>query len=203
MFKLFDQEGGFWTLVNFIGDIFLLSLCWLVCSLPIVTAGAATTALYDATVHSFRFKEGGTFARFFRTFKNEFRLATLSWLMWLVIWATCFYMLSFAAGIDSMYLTVGLVIMLLPTGISCWVFPILSRFTYDFSSLNKTALAFAGTHIIATLIIALSTLVAVYLCAWLWLPALFLPALLMLFWSLFMEKTFIKYMKSDDDKTVE
>jgi len=200
---LFNPESNFWKPFGYLVDIFLLSLCWLICSIPVITIGAASTALYDATIHTIRFKEGGTYARFFRTFKNEFKLSTLSWLMWMVIWATGFYVLRFAAGINSLFLMAGLVLMLLPTGMMCWVFPILSRFTYDFSSLNKTAVAFAGIHIVSTLVVALSTVITVYFCVWLWLPALFMPALLMLFWSIFMEKTFKKYMPAENEEALE
>ena len=195
----FNPESRFWRPFSYFLDIFLLSICWLLCSVPVFTVGAATTALYDAVVHTIRFGEGGTYARFFRTFRREFVLSTLSWLLWAAIWAGCFFLLRTAAQLSSMLLMAGLVLMLLPTGIICWVFPILSRFTHSFASLNKTAVAFAGLHILTTLVIALSTAAAIYLCAWLWLPTLFMPALLVLFWSVFIERVFRKYMPEDDE----
>ena len=200
MRRLLNFWSNLGNLFEYMMDIVLLSLCWLLCSIPLFTVGAATTALYDATIHTFRFGEGGTYARFFGTFKREFKLATLSWLMWMVIWATGFYILRFAAGINPMFLLAGLILMLLPTGMMCWVFPVLSRFTYNFPSLNKTAVAFAGIRILSSVLIAVSTVMTVYICAWLWLPALFMPALLMLFWSIFMEKTFMQYMPGENEE---
>jgi len=195
MEDFFGPESGLMKTLNYIADIFLLSVCWLIFSLPIITMGAATTALYDAAVHTFRFKEGGTYARFFRTFKREFKLATLSWLLWAVIWATFYYalgMLSNLGGEENVLGMACLLLMLLPTGTLCWVFPVLSRFTFDFKNLNKAALALAGVNALSTVIIGAVTALSFYLCVVLWAPALFLPTLLMLFWSLFMERGFKK-----------
>ena len=52
-------------------DILALSVLWLLCSIPVLTLGAATTALYDSVVRCIRYKMPRPYERFFRTFKNE------------------------------------------------------------------------------------------------------------------------------------
>jgi len=204
MAKLFDPESGAGNLIGMICDIFLLSICWLLCSVPIFTIGAASTALYDAVVHGFRFKEGGIYARFFRTFRREFGLSTLCWLMWLALIALSLYaymtlIVGFGeSGMTLVFTALGLAAILIPLGISCWVFPVLSRFTYNFGGLNKAAAAVAGVNILYTLIIIASLILAIVLCLWLWLPILFMPALLNLFWSVFMEKGFTMLMPEEE-----
>ncbi len=52
--SIFNPENKFWQTLDHLADLLILSLLWLLCSLPLVTAGAATTALYDAAAHCLR-----------------------------------------------------------------------------------------------------------------------------------------------------
>ena len=47
--KLFDPTALFWRWMSTLADVLLLSLLWFFTSLPLLTLGAATTALYDAS----------------------------------------------------------------------------------------------------------------------------------------------------------
>ena len=58
-----------------------LNLLWFLCSIPIVTAGASTTALYYATLKLARGEEGDVTRMFFRSFRENFRQATGMWLI--------------------------------------------------------------------------------------------------------------------------
>ena len=80
--SIFRPEGPIWNICNAITDTLQLSCLWCLCSLPLVTMGAATTALYDAAVHGIRCQEGGTYRRFFRTFKAEFKTSLPVTLVW-------------------------------------------------------------------------------------------------------------------------
>ena len=60
-----------------------LNLLWLVCSIPIVTVGASTSALYYVTLKLVRDEEENVTAMFFRAFRENFRQATVLWLIML------------------------------------------------------------------------------------------------------------------------
>lgn len=60
-----------------------LNLLWGVCSLPIVTVGAATAALYDVTLRMARGDEPSVTRQFFKAFRENFRQATILWLVML------------------------------------------------------------------------------------------------------------------------
>lgn len=63
-----------------------LGMVWLVCSLPVFTIGASTTALYAVTIKLVRDTEGTSPVRqFFRAFRQNFRQATVLWLMLLAV----------------------------------------------------------------------------------------------------------------------
>lgn len=58
-----------------------LNLLWLVCSIPIVTIGASTTALYYVMLKVVRNEESNVTSMFFRAFKENFKQATVLWLI--------------------------------------------------------------------------------------------------------------------------
>ena len=51
MAGFFSPDNWYWKPFSYVGDAVLLSGVWLITSLPIFTAGAATTALYDCVAH--------------------------------------------------------------------------------------------------------------------------------------------------------
>ena len=57
-----------------------LNLLWFLCSIPIVTLGASTTALYYVACKIAKNEEGAVGQQFFRAFRDNFRQATVIWL---------------------------------------------------------------------------------------------------------------------------
>ena len=198
MSRLFSPDGLLWKILNSLTDIFAFSLIWLFCCLPIVTIGPATTALYDAVTHGIRYQETGPYRRFFRTFKADLKISIPTSLFWTAIIALGFLSLSYLQALGETNRAAAIassayyIIMLLPIGCTCWVFPILSRFTYGFKDLNMTALRLAIAYLPQTVVLVLSTIEMVQLCVNFIFPSFFLPACLMLLWSLFTEPVFTK-----------
>lgn len=70
---------------NLVFDLVIMHLIWIICSLPIFTIGASTTALYYAFMKRTRRDEGYIWKNFFYSFKTNFRQATIIWLVLLAI----------------------------------------------------------------------------------------------------------------------
>ena len=79
--KFFSYESKFSQLLLKLCYACYLNLLWFVCSLPIVTIGASTTALYYASLKIVRGEESYAGRMFFRSFKENFRQATQLWLI--------------------------------------------------------------------------------------------------------------------------
>jgi len=77
---IFDYDSPVMQALTTIGDCICLSVLWIVFSLPVVTIGASTTALYAAAYHSIRRREGGLWRSFWEAFRENFRRSTLLWL---------------------------------------------------------------------------------------------------------------------------
>ena len=56
---IFSYDNKFFQTLNLILDVVALSLIWTISSLPIITIGASTTALYHTVDKVFRREEGG------------------------------------------------------------------------------------------------------------------------------------------------
>ena len=190
----------FWRWMAKLADVLVLSLLWLLCSVPIVTVGAATAALYDAAARCVRGGENGPWGRFLRTFRAELSTAIPAALacglpLLLFFWIFRWLRLAAQAGVPGMEVLSAayLVVLILPVGTFCWMFPLLSRFTFRPLGLLWTAFPLALAHLPSTVMVVLLTVAVVAVSLWLVVPIFFAPCLLILLWSLFMEPVFRRH----------
>ena len=78
---LFNIENPVMQLIIKIFDCMCLSVLWLVCCLPIFTAGAATAALYATVYRYIRKEEGQLLRTWFGAIRENWKRATLVWLV--------------------------------------------------------------------------------------------------------------------------
>lgn len=71
--KLFSVDGGIYKFMTSLFTIFKVNMLWLLCSLPIVTIGAATIAAYDVTLKMVDDEEGYVARQFFKAFKANLK----------------------------------------------------------------------------------------------------------------------------------
>ncbi len=68
--KLFDNEGPVIVTLEKCGQLILLSVLWLLGTVPLVTACASTAALYETVLRTVRGPEGNTARVFWTSFKR-------------------------------------------------------------------------------------------------------------------------------------
>ncbi len=91
MRTLLDIDNPVIRFIIKIFDCMVLSVLWTVFSLPIITMGASSTALYAAIYHHIRKEEGYLWSSFWKAFKENFKRSTLSWLPLLAMMAFLIY----------------------------------------------------------------------------------------------------------------
>ena len=79
--KFFSYESKFSQLLLKLCYACYLNLLWFLCSIPLFTVGASTTALYYSCLKIIRDEESHVAATFFRAFRQNFRQATQIWLI--------------------------------------------------------------------------------------------------------------------------
>lgn len=82
--RIFDVDNVVFRAIDTIGKIFILNLLWVICSLPIFTIGASTTALIYASM-KLHHREGYVTSNFFKSFKENFKQSTIIFLIFLAI----------------------------------------------------------------------------------------------------------------------
>lgn len=201
--SIFDPDRLVWHGISVGMDLVYASVLWLVCSIPVVTIGAASTALYDTVAHCIRRREASMLARFFGTFRAEFKTATLSWLMWLAGIALCallaVYLLANGDGARGFIFRINLVVsVVVVVGSLVWVFPVLSRFTMGFGGLNLAAVRLVFSHLPATIVMGVLLALSALACyVWIY-PVLLLPGLTTLLNSYYVENAFQKLISGKE-----
>ena len=62
-------------------DFILLNILWVVCSIPIVTMGASTAALYSVMLKITKNQDGYIIKDYFKAFCENFRQGTIVWMI--------------------------------------------------------------------------------------------------------------------------
>lgn len=201
--SLFNSENWIWQPFGLVADFLILSCLWLICSIPVVTVGAASAAMYDCCARCIKDGDRALFSRFFRTFRRELLKSIPSTLLWAAILGLLFFLIrSFtgsAAGTDiNLVLAYAMVVFLaVAVGTASWVFPLLSRFTFDFASLNMTAIRLALAHLPRTMALGAVNIAAGWLCLWLLMPVMVAPGIAALLSAYLLEPVFKPYETGD------
>ena len=80
---IFNYDNPVWRFIGKLGDLMILNILWVICSIPIFTMGASTTAVYYVTMKLVRGDDGYTLRNYFKSFKENFKQATVIWLLML------------------------------------------------------------------------------------------------------------------------
>lgn len=119
MYTLFNPENKFWNFMGKITDVACMSLLWLITSLPVFTIGASTAAFYSFTLDAVQDEEGRVWSSYFSAFRENFKKATVLWLMQLVL--TVFLLVNLYAA-WHFYLAKGIVGLVLLSLALCGLF---------------------------------------------------------------------------------
>ena len=151
--------------LSIIADLAILNLITLLCCVPVITAGAAMTAMHYVLLKIVRQEEGYITADFLHSFRQNFRQATAAWCLFLLFAALLALDLLLADGADSIGQGFPLFVryMLAGAGIFAalvflYVFPLLARFENTVAGTIRNAARLAISSPPRTLVMALVTL---------------------------------------------
>ena len=194
----FSAENWLFKPLGVLGDLVILSLLWTVCSVPLLTLGPASAALYDTAVHSLRRKEDTVLARFLGSFRRELGQGIRSSLIVLLaaalfcgLTAALFRLIPPERGALAAILMLPSGLLLL--GVLCWLWPVQSRFRMDLKALFISSLRLALGHILRTVPMALLWALTLALGLRFAAPLFVLPALTALLCTTLIEPVFQQY----------
>ena len=192
------------ALFNKLLNLVLLTVYWLVCSLPVFTAGAATAALYYTTLKVIKNDRGYVSGEFFRSFRGNFKVATACWLAHLAAgllftgeYVVCYRMWAGGEPLGWMWV-LFLVLGILDATMAFFTMSYIARFEDKAGRTLKNSFLIMLRHLTKGLLQML--LLGVFVIAVVWFPpaVLIAPAAFMLLSSYTMEKIFCRYMSAKE-----
>lgn len=180
------MESKFVQFLAMLGNLVILNLLWLITSLPIITIGASTTAMYSVVFKYADNSDDEVINPFFRAFASNFKQSTLIWLPMCLVAVLLvidgYYLISHANDVSTPFLWVPFFVVLLVLMVTtAHVFPQIARYDVDTRTALHNTLLMSLLHLFQTVgIVGLNLLP--------WILMLFLPELVAytgIFWVMF------------------
>ena len=174
MKELFQLDSPWVQRFAMLTNLVMLNILWLICCIPVFTAGAATTALYYTVFQYHTQSDDAVLKPFFRSFRNNFKQSTLLLLpllaaLGLVVF-DIIYLVSRGRGTAVIFLLIVAALLLM--GLLVHLFPLIARFEMGAKALLQTSLSLVALHIPATFAVIALLFLPLFLLVFF--PSLFL-----------------------------
>lgn len=209
MRNLFRYDNSVMQVLGKITDCICISLLWLIASLPVVTLGASSTAMYYAVNRCVRRGEGGIWGAFWKSFRENFKQATTLGLiltaLYVVLFASCYsgYIMYTADKLPGFVFIFLVIVTCIVTMWAEYLLPCLARFNNTITQTLRSCALIALMNIPASvlqLVILAATALAVLIYP---LAIVVVPAGGTLLNCYILERIFVKYMSAEDRKKEE
>lgn len=142
-----------------VADLCILNIICVVCCIPVITAGASITAMYYVTLKMVRNEEAYILRSFFKSFKQNFKQATIINLIMLLIGVVLYVDLNVSKAMQGgagqifqvIFMAFGLIYFIL----FLYVYPVLARFYNSIKNTIKNALFMAIRHFPYTVVMVI------------------------------------------------
>lgn len=165
--------------INKFVQMIYAGLLWFLCSIPVLTIGASTAALYEVLLRMQKDEEGAIGAAFFRGFRSNLKASLPVWLPLLLVQVmfgvNLFYYAVLGGGefpVQSVVFGILFVLSLTAFG---FVFPIMARFENTASGTFRMAFLLAIRNPGWTVVIAFFQILTLVICwGFMYFPTLFI-----------------------------
>lgn len=156
MGKFLDMDSPIMRFLNRVADLMIMNFLMMLCCIPVITAGAAFTAMHYVFLKVVRGEEGYLIKGFFKSFKENFKQATIIWLLMLLVIAV-YVGDSFIFNYSGLTFPKALVIAVVAVAvllvlIAVYVFPLQARFENSVKNTLKNAMILAFANLPKTLL---------------------------------------------------
>lgn len=109
-----NLKRGIIKFLTIAGDLMALEALWFVCSLPIITIGPATSALFDITLRIANDEPVTVLKGFFMAFKKNFKQALIvgvfSIFVLVTLYADVMYILAIEGTLQKIYIVIAILV---------------------------------------------------------------------------------------------
>lgn len=204
MHNLFNIDGPLASGLNRFIDCILLSLCWIVASLPIITIGASCGALYRTAYRCIRKDDGHPLKTFWTVFRQNIKTGILTWVsvcaVYILLLADIIIIRNLMPQWDSLAYLSGVlaILIVLATVWAAYCTAYCVRFEGRLKDVLRLSLILTLSHPLMSIAILVLLIIGVVLILILPFSVLLLPTLLSIAISFPMEKVFLVHMRPED-----
>ncbi len=168
MRQLLDPDAPLMRLITKITTSVYLNILWFICCIPIVTIGASTTALFYVSQKMVRDEEGRITAAFFRSFKENFKQATIIWMILLVLGIVLgidgyvLYHMRFQNAFWTVLTAVFIVAAIAYGIVLMYIFPLLAHFHNTTRAMFLNAIMIGMRFLLCTVLMTLIYAVMIF-----------------------------------------
>jgi len=145
-----------------VADLMILNVLWIICCLPIVTIGAATTALHYVTLKMVKNEESYIVKSYFKSFRENFKQSTLIWIIMFVLFLIFVFDLIILGSITFQFSNiiryVILAMIFVYVMVLLYVFPVTSKFYNSTKNIFKNSFLMSIKHLPYTLLMLVITI---------------------------------------------
>lgn len=211
MFGFLNIDGPFFKLLTKITNYLILAVTYVVCCIPIITVGAASTAMYITHHKVIENGEGYVWQTYWQQFRSNFKQATVLWLIMLLLTAILAadiffaYMLSNVnAATRFVFILAIILCVLFITWMRYW-FPYIAHVEDPIRRVLKNTLIMTIIHLPQSICIALIYALCVVPLFFFLNPAIIVLAPAVYSWLSYkpLTKVFVHYWDMSDGYTGE
>lgn len=160
---MFKPDNPLMIFLSKLADIMILNLLFIICSLPIITIGASITAMYYVAVKLVKNEESYIWKDFFKSFKLNFKQATIIWMINLIVLVVLFgdiyiMMTGSIEGVPSIAYIATVLVAIVVMAAMVFVYPMLSHFSNTIVNTFKNSLLLAVANLPYTVVFIVVTL---------------------------------------------
>ena len=168
MGRFFDMDSPVMRFLNRMGDLMILNILMIICCIPVITVGAAYTAMHYVLLKMVRDREGYLIRGFFKSFVQNFKQATLIWFLMLLVIAVYvgdilifnYSGIVFPKGVVIAVLAIAILLLM----VAVYVFPLQSRFENKIRDTLKNALMLAIINLPKTILMLVYYALPLVIC---------------------------------------
>lgn len=196
--NFFSIDSPLYKFMSRLTDMFKLNLMWLLCSIPIVTMGAATTAAFTITLKMVDEQEGYIVKPFWKEFKANLKKGSIMGVIFLVASYAVyldFQLYHAATKYNMLFLVVGVIAIFLLFMHGIYAFALLARYENTIINTIRNSYSIAAKYLGRTFFLAVLLVVELCIIFWNWttifVGVLFGPACIILTISGFAKQFFM------------
>lgn len=128
MERFFNQDGWLYRFLNRLWDLIVLNILFIITSIPLITIGASVSALYTVTIKGVRKEDSYIVRSYFKAFKENFKKATIIWIILLAFWIVLLADILIYGKNNSVMVCVGGIFGVFWLLVTMYVLPLQARF---------------------------------------------------------------------------